>query len=738
MNNYQGKQTSTLKYNLTVKGLVIVGLIAFSFSSCSLRTDVSLSYTDGGDINFGNSVIRLTFDSNMHGTVTDIQSGVSLTVSDQSSLARPTHFIVVEGQEVADFTIDYGNLELEPINNNFGRGKRLVLTGNAGGYPNRRIAAEFVIELYDNYPSAAITYATYKNVGEHDLLLDEVYSNYYRLDASRDGSSSKSWGFWSFQGSALGWGRDYIFPLSENFHQENWMGVQPETKTGGGVPVIDLWTSKAGLGIAHLEPVPKLVHIPVEVEDDGRVRIAIKREVGTTLKPGDSYQTLKTAVIIHQLDYYDCINTYAGLMAAQGVKMKKSSDAAYEPIWCSWGYRSDFTAEEVLQTLPKLEAMGLNWVVIDDRWFDRYGDWNLRTDIWDVGGTNHMKVLVDTLHALGYKVKIWWDPPTAQPEHVFGEFPDVEQGASNLVQNHPEWLIMDADGTYPIDERGMNMPCPSVPEVIDYFRDLTVRFIRDWDFDGHKLDAYWTVPPCYNPAHNHQRPEESHEDLPILLQAIYETTKSIKPNSVIEICNCGTVQDFWQAAWIDQPVSSDPVNAFQVRKRIKVFKALMGPDVAAYADHVELTAVDTADDWKEIGRDFATAVGTGAVVGTKFTWPTTWEGLDVLLTAEEEAHWTKWINLYREKMLSKGQYLNLYDITHDKPEAHVISKGDTLYYAFYAERWTGEIRLRGLDNTEYQVYDYVNNVDLGRVQGPVAMLSPSFTDNLLIECIPVN
>lgn len=128
--------------------------------------------------------------------------------------------------------------------------------------------------------------------------------------------------------------------------------------------------------------------------------------------------------------------------------------------------------------------------------------------------------------------------------------------------------------------------------------------------------------------------------------------------------SCGTVQDFWQAAWIDQQVSSDPVNAFQVRKRIKVFKALMGPDVAAYADHVELTAVDTTDDWKEIGRDFATAVGTGAVVGTKFTWPTTWERLDVLLTAKEEVRWTKLINLYREKMLSKGQYLNLYETSH--------------------------------------------------------------------------
>jgi len=60
-----------------------------------------------------------------------------------------------------------------------------------------------------------------------------------------------------------------------------------------------------------------------------------------------------------------------------------------------------------------------------------------------------------------------------------------------------------------------------------------------------------------------------------------------------------TRQDFYQAAYIDQPVTADPVGALQVRQRIKVFKALMGPSAAAFADHVELSKMDRSEgEWR--------------------------------------------------------------------------------------------------------------------------------------------
>ena len=43
--------------------------------------------------------------------------------------------------------------------------------------------------------------------------------------------------------------------------------------------------------------------------------------------------------------------------------------------------------------------------------------------------------------------------------------------------------------------------CPAVPEVQSYYKQLTEKFIRDWGFDGSKLDNIYTVPACYNPTH---------------------------------------------------------------------------------------------------------------------------------------------------------------------------------------------------------------------------------------------
>jgi alpha-galactosidase len=136
-----------------------------------------------------------------------------------------------------------------------------------------------------------------------------------------------------------------------------------------------------------------------------------------------------------------------------------------------------------------------------------------------------------------------------------------------------------------------------------------------------------------------------------------------------------------------------------------------------------------------VGQDFATSMGPGGVIGTKFTWPAGPENMQ--LKGERETHWKKWFTLYNDKMLSKGIYLNLYDIVYDKPESHVISKNNNFYYAFYATEWKGNIELRGLENKKYKVFDYENQVDMGTVEGPVGVITPSFNAHLLLECIPV-
>jgi alpha-galactosidase len=86
-------------------------------------------------------------------------------------------------------------------------------------------------------------------------------------------------------------------------------------------------------------------------------------------------------------------------------------------------------------------------------------------------------------------------------------------------------------------------------------------------------------------------------------------------------------------------------------------------------------------------------------------------------------------------MLSVGLYRgDLYDLGYDYPETHCIQKGDTMFYAFYNPDFNGTVELRGLDaNKKYSVFDYVNDKDLGTINGSQPKLKIAFKKSLLIE-----
>jgi alpha-galactosidase len=155
---------------------------------------------------------------------------------------------------------------------------------------------------------------------------------------------------------------------------------------------------------------------------------------------------------------------------------------------------------------------------------------------------------------------------------------------------------------------------------------------------------------------------------------------------------------------------------------------------------VELTDVQLRNTLSEIdkGSDFASEVGVGAVVGTKFTWPGYGPHFKTVeLTPQKEKHWKKWIDIYNQKMLSKGEFQDLYIYGYDTPEAYAIAKNGKMYYAFYAPEkdkpWKGQVELRGLSAGKYNVVDYENGKQLGSVDGSNAKLDVSFTNHLLVE-----
>jgi alpha-galactosidase len=396
----------------------------------------------------------------------------------------------------------------------------------------------------------------------------------------------------------------------------------------------------------------------------------------------------------------------------------------------------------MLGTIPKLKEMGIHWATLDDRWFNNYGDWQPRSDTFPDG---EIQKMVQQFHQQGIKVQLWWLPLAV--EDGGPGYESHPYGVSEVVKQHPDWLILDKNGKPARMTRNLATLCPALPEVQAYYKQLTERFIRDWDFDGHKLDNIYSVPACYNPKHHHKSPNDSVYAMGEIYKTIFETTRALKADSVTQSCPCGTPPSIAWLRYIDQAVTADPVGSVQVRQRVKMYKALLGPKSAVYGDHVELTRIANPNgNEKDLGSDFASTVGTGGVVGTKFAWPDYGPKLsDVYLTPQKEEYWKKWIGLYNDKMLSRGTFRNLYVYGYDVPEGYAIEKNGAMYYAFFAPApaadgkptkpatWSGEIELRGLAPGKYHVVDYVNGKDLGFVTAPGARLDASFSDHLLIE-----
>ena len=74
-----------------------------------------------------------------------------------------------------------------------------------------------------------------------------------------------------------------------------------------------------------------------------------------TLAPGESFSTFDTFVAVHRGDYFATLDAYRRILAERGMAQAKVPAAAYEPIWCAWGYERDFTVEQVMGTLPKAQ-----------------------------------------------------------------------------------------------------------------------------------------------------------------------------------------------------------------------------------------------------------------------------------------------------------------------------------------------------------------------------------------------
>ena len=613
------------------------------------------------------------------------------------------------------------------------RGKRVEMTAHTTLAPH--VERTLILEAYDDFPSALVVVSRYRNLGIEELRFERVVSAQRRLNASLADAKVAPCSLYSFHGSSGEWGKEDVVEISRDFIRENAMGSPTARGQGGGVPVVAFWTAHVGEAIGHLETLPFECSFPVRTGADGLVQASMQMSPAVVLKPGETFSTPRVFIAIFAGDFYEPLNLYSRMLQREGWLLPTPSPEAYQASWCTWGYEFDVTPADMLGTRPKLREFGIRWATLDDRWFECYGDWEPRADTFP---DDSIRKMVDEFHRDGINVQIWWRALAAEDGQ--GRYGRFQHKLSKVVAEHPDWLILNKEGAHARLSRNLAVFCPALPEVQEYHRATARRFISDWGFDGHKLDNAFTVPPCYNPRHKHKSPGESIASVGEVYKAIFEITRKMKPQSVTQICSCGTPPNYAWLPYLDQSVTADPVGSRQVRLRIKMLKALLGPEAAVYGDHVELTEIRfQGDEELDLGLDFASTIGAGGVVGTKFVWPDRGKFKEAVLTPAKEVHWKKWIDIYNSRMLSRGVFLDLYTYGYDVPEAYAIAKDGKMYYAFFtpdgSERWTGTIELRGLGAGRHQVTDYVDKKDYGIVQGPVGRIRVEFEDHLLLEAL---
>jgi alpha-galactosidase len=677
---------------VTAAAVVSLGLLAAGFARSGDRPPIE------------SPGLRLEFDDQLHARVVakvgerEAPLGpfaATETVATSTGAVRDFAFVRQQEHEIADA---------------FGAGRRFVITGRSGA-----IEKSVSVSLYEAFPRTAVLQVRYTNVGVASITLTGWTNHHYEIDAA-PGAPAPA--FWSYQSGSYKNRPDWVLPLTKGFRQRNYLGMNA-SDYGGGTPVVDVWRRDVGLGIGHLELVPQQVSLPVACPSAARASLAVEFQRERRLQPGESFDTLRTFVTVHRGDHFETLLEYRRMMQRQGVVLPTAPASAFEPIWCAWGYGRHFVPDQVVETLPVARRLGFGWATLDDGWQVAEGDWVPVPKKFPHGDAD-MRTLVDDIHKAGLKAQLWWAPLAADP-------------GSALLASHPDELLLDAQGKRrKISWWDSFYLCPADSRVRQDARALVTKFLVEWGFDGLKIDGQHLngAPPCFNPAHHHLAPEDAVAGLPGFFKAIWEAALAARADAIVEICPCGTSYSFFTLPYLNMTVASDPESSWQVRHKGKTLKALHGDGIAFFGDHVEMS---------DGGKDFASTVGVGGVIGSNFAWPGAPGKKDakLLLTPQRERVWERWSTIYRAKRLPEGAYLGtLYDIGFDRPEAHAIRKARTMYYAFFAPSFAGEVELRGLEAVRYRIRDYEHENDLGTLSGPSARLAVTFADHLLIEAAP--
>ena len=264
------------------------------------------------------------------------------------------------------------------------------------------------------------------------------------------------------------------------------------------------------------------------------------------------------------------------------------------------GYERDFTVNLVVATLPKAKELGLGWAGLDDGWQRAVGDWQPDPKKFPRGDAD-MLALVKAIKDAGLKPKLWIAPLAAHP-------------ASDLIRDHADLLLLDKDGAVQnVTWWDSYYLCPAYPETVEQGKALVRKVIGEWGYAGLKLDGQHLGGVALPQSGAQARAARG-----VGRKAAGLLEGDLRGGDCDRSGRRGRTLPVRHGASLSQHAVHEPAgrlrsrSSWQVRHKGKTIKALMGPSAAYAGDHVELS---------DKANDFASTVGIGGIVSTRYTWP---------------------------------------------------------------------------------------------------------------------
>lgn len=253
-----------------------------------------------GEVWLRHSSIQIRFDRELYCSVFFRQDGQLLALSHNPpdpTLAKPSHFIAVEGQDVLDFYVDYRNIGLSEVRGRFGPGKRLKITGLGETEENILIEKTMVVELFEAYPDIAMVWAVYRNPDlDRPIRITGITNQFFRMDASLTDAQVPRHGLQCFHYDQLVHG-DGTEPLLDlDF-------ARTVTTASPGFARVAFWNSVMGMTVASRPPEAGTLTIPVGTARDRRVEVSFGYDLDRILEPEEELVGPKGFVMVYEGDY---------------------------------------------------------------------------------------------------------------------------------------------------------------------------------------------------------------------------------------------------------------------------------------------------------------------------------------------------------------------------------------------------------------------------------------------------